>query len=47
MCNLDLAQEIIKEDPNGKDLTEENYQKVLTLIGSEIKELKILLPKRT
>lgn len=39
MCNLELAQEIIEKDPNGKDLTEENYQEVLTLLTSEIKAL--------
>jgi len=46
MNRLEQAQEIIKEDLNGNDLTEENYQEVLTLLSREIRELRTILPKK-
>ena len=39
-CNLQKAEQVIKDDPNGSDLTDENYQLVLTLLSCEIKQLK-------
>jgi hypothetical protein len=46
MNKLDQAQEIIRDDPNGSDLTDENYQEVLTLLSREIRELRTILPKK-
>jgi hypothetical protein len=43
MSELSKAEKIIKEDPNGKDLTAKNYKDVLTILTSEIKLLKVRL----
>ncbi len=38
-CNLQKAEQIIEQDTNGNDLTEENYRKVESLLTCEIKQL--------
>lgn len=39
-CELDRARKIILEDPNGSELTSENYQEVLRIVDCEIRELR-------
>ena len=38
-CNLQKAEQIIEQDTNGNDLTDENYRKVESLLTSEIRQL--------
>jgi hypothetical protein len=45
--NLQKAEQIIKDDPNGDELTDENYQEVLTLLSSEIKTVMTTLKRKT
>ncbi|MHA2068414.1 MAG: hypothetical protein ACXABY_28965 [Candidatus Thorarchaeota archaeon] len=39
-CNLQKAEQILKEDPNGKELTDKNWQVVLGLLTCEIVSIK-------
>ncbi|MHA2064775.1 MAG: hypothetical protein ACXABY_10415 [Candidatus Thorarchaeota archaeon] len=46
MCDLTKAEQIIQDDPNGKSLTDKNYQEVLTLLSCEINRLKTQLTSK-
>ena len=44
--NLEQAQEIIKEDQNGEELSEENIQIVLSLLRKEVEVLSSAFAKK-